>query len=92
MYIHLLIYQIVPLHQYSKDKAAFVTHSGVYEWTRMPFGLRNSSITFSRLIGQVLHRLNWKHVLAYVDDILNFSKMFEDHIQHLSQVFDRLLL
>lgn len=80
----------VPLHVNSKEKAAFITHSGVYEWTRMPFGLRNSSITFSRVIGQVLQGLNWKNVLAYVDDILIFSKNFDDHLKHLNQVFDRL--
>ena len=78
------------LHKDSREKAAFVTHSGVYEWTRMPFGLRNSSITFSRVIGQVLQGLNWKNVLAYIDDILVFSKNFEDHLKHLEQVFSRL--
>lgn len=83
-------YWQVPLHKDSREKAAFVTHSGIYEWTRMPFGLRNSSITFSRVISQVLQGLNWKNVLAYIDDILVFSKNLEDHMHHLDQVFDRL--
>ena len=80
----------IPLNSQAREKCAFVTHSGVYEWTRMPFGLRNSSITFSRVLGQVLQGLNWKNVLAYVDDILIFSKNFEEHLHHLSQVFGRL--
>lgn len=80
----------IGLNKNSREKAAFVTHSGVYEWTRMSFGLRNSSITFSRVIVQVLQGLNWKNVLAYIDDIMIFSTNFEDHIKHLNQIFDRL--
>ncbi|VDI45499.1 Hypothetical predicted protein [Mytilus galloprovincialis] len=59
----------VPLHPNSKQKAAFVTHSGIYEWNRMPYGLRNSSIAFSQVMSQILRGLHWKYVLAYIDDI-----------------------
>ncbi|CAG2239543.1 unnamed protein product [Mytilus edulis] len=80
----------VPLHPNSKQKAAFVTHSGIYEWNRMPYGLRNSSIAFSQVMSQILRGLHWKYVLAYIDDILIFSKTFEEHLQHLEEVFARL--
>ncbi|CAC5375579.1 Transposon Ty3-G Gag-Pol polyprotein,Transposon Ty3-I Gag-Pol polyprotein,Retrovirus-related Pol polyprotein from transposon 297 [Mytilus coruscus] len=69
-------------------KAAFVTPSGVYQWKRLPFGLASS---FQHLLTQVLRSLNYKVVLVYVDDILVFSKSFEEHLNHLQLVFDKLI-
>lgn len=56
----------------------------------MPFGLKNSGFTFQMVISQVLQGLNWKNVPVYVDDISIFSKNFEEHLTHLTQVFSRL--
>lgn len=73
-----------------RKKAAFITQGGVYEWKRMPFGLTNSPFSFQTLMSNVLRGLNWKSVLVYVDDISIFSRSFDEHLQHLAQVFDRL--
>lgn len=78
------------LDEDSRQKAAFITQGGVYEWKRMPFGLTNSPISFQTLMSNVLRGLNWKSVLVYVDDILIFSRSFDEHLTHLAQVFDRL--
>lgn len=78
------------LDEESRKKSAFITQGGVYEWKRMPFGLTNSPISFQTLMSNVLRGLNWKSVLVYVDDILIFSRLFDEHLQHLAQVFDRL--
>lgn len=80
----------IPLKMETKHKSAFVTHSGVYEWQRLPFGLSNSTSSFQLMINKVLQGLQWKNVLVYVDDILSFSKAFEEHLTHLEQVFSRL--
>lgn len=80
----------VPLDKESQIKSAFITQSGVYQWKRMPFGLRNSSITFASMMSNVLRGLNWKSVLVYIDDILIFSHNFDEHLSHLAQVFSRL--
>ena len=72
-------------------KAAFVTPSGVYQWKRLPFGLASAPSSFQHLLTQVLKHLNYKIALVYVDDILVFSRTFEEHLQHLQQVFDRLI-
>ncbi|CAC5364966.1 Transposon Ty3-G Gag-Pol polyprotein,Transposon Ty3-I Gag-Pol polyprotein,Retrovirus-related Pol polyprotein from transposon 297,Retrovirus-related Pol polyprotein from transposon 17.6 [Mytilus coruscus] len=80
----------VPLTEESKHKSAFITQTGIYQFKRMPFGLMNSPITFQAMMSHVLRGLNWKFVLVYVDDILIFSRTFKDHLNHLSQVFDRL--
>ena len=56
----------------------------------MPNCLKNSGFTFQMVVSQVLQGLNWKNVLVYIDDTLVFSKSFEEHLQHLAQVFKRL--
>ncbi|CAG2252218.1 unnamed protein product [Mytilus edulis] len=71
-------------------KSAFVTPSGVYQWKRLPFGLSAAPSSFQHLLTQVLHRLNYQIALVYVDDILVFSRTFEDQLKHLQLVFDRL--
>ena len=80
----------IPMDPETRHKAAFITHSGIYEWLRLPFGLSNSPATFSMVMAQVLRNLNWKFVLCYVDDILVFSPDFETHLNHLRQVFECL--
>lgn len=74
----------------TRHKTAFITRNGIYEWTRMPMGLKNSCVSFQMIMSQILWGLNWKNVLVYVDDILVFSKNFDEHLQHLRLLFDRL--
>lgn len=78
----------IPLDPGTKHKTAFVTHHGIFQFKRLLFGLRNA--TFQMLTAQVLQGLKWKFVLVYVDDILLFCDTFENHLQHLQLVFDRL--
>jgi len=74
----------------TKHKSAFITHEGVFVWNRMPFGLKNAPMSFQMLMSQVLRGLNWKIVLCYIDDILVFSRTFDEHLSHLGQVFAKL--
>ena len=55
----------------------------------MAFGLCNAPSCFQRLMECVLRGLNWRIALIYLDDVLVYSRTFEDHLQHLSLVFDR---
>ena len=80
----------IPLDPETRQKSAFVTHEGVFEFTRMPFGLRNAPMSFQLLMSLVLKGLNRKFVLCYIDDILVFSPNLETHLQHLKEVFQRL--
>ena len=70
-------------------KTAFITKFGLFEHTRLPFGLCNSPATFSRAIQLVLRGIPWSVVLAYLDDVVVIGKDFESHIQNLKIVFDR---
>ena len=83
-------YWQVELDPVSQSKTAFTTHCGLYEFTRMPFGLCNAPATFQRLMQVVLSGLEWDCCFVYIDDILIASKTFEDHLNHLSLVFERL--
>ena len=74
----------------TKDKSAFTTHAGPFEFERMPFGLCNAPATFQRLMQAVLAGMEWDLCFVYLDDILVCSKIFEEHLDHLQQVFDRL--
>ena len=76
----------------SKEKTAFITHDGVYQFRRMPYGLMNAGNTFQMVMSRVLRGLAWHIAIVYVDDILVFSKNMTEHLQHLSAVFARLRL
>jgi hypothetical protein len=73
-----------------REKTAFSTRHGHYEFKVMPFGLRNAPSTFQRLLDRVLAGLLYKICLVYIDDVIIFSRTFEEHLQHLTAVFDRL--
>ena len=54
----------------------------------MGFGLCNAPATFARAINLVLHLLNWKIVLAFLDDVLVLGKTEQEHLDNLRQVFE----
>ena len=83
-------YWSVPIQEKDKEKTAFVTHCGLYEYNVMPYGLCNAPSVFCRLMDAVLDGLKWQCVLVFVDDILIFSKSFEQHLVDITKVFLRL--
>lgn len=70
------------------EKTAVITPFGLFEFPRMPFGLRNAGQTFMRFINDIMLGLNF--VFCYVDDILIASSSEEEHRLHLEEVFKRL--
>lgn len=82
------------MNERSKEKTAFVTPQGLFEFCVMPFGLTNAPPVFQRLMSRVLMGLNPTDgpdfVTVYIDDILIFSKSLEDHLQHLECVVKRI--
>ncbi|KAL5516149.1 hypothetical protein EMCRGX_G001420 [Ephydatia muelleri] len=73
-----------------REKTAFVTPYGLFQFRVMPFGLTNAPATFQRLMEEVLSGLHWTTCLVYLNDILIFSATIEDHLVRLRDVLDRL--
>ena len=88
-------YWQVRVHPDSVEKTALVTHQGLYEFRVMPFGLKNAPAVFQRLMQRVLRGPNPEDgapfVSVYLDDILIFSRTFEEHLKHIQLVIERLM-
>lgn len=69
-----------------REKTAFVTPDGLFEFQVMPFGLCNAPATFERMIDNVLGKLKWTSCLCYLDDIVVFGKSFPEHNLRLERV------
>ena len=74
----------------SQEKTAFTTHTGLYEFMVMPFGLCNTLATFQRLMERVLQGLAREKCLVNLDDVLVIGRTFEEHLSNLREVFTRL--
>ena len=83
-------YWQVELEEKDKEKTAFCTPDGLFEFNVMPFGLCNTPATFQHLMDMVLAGLQWTDCLVYIDDIIVVGKTFPQHLQNLTQVFDQL--
>ena len=71
---------IKPEHRH---KTAFITTRGLYEFLVMPFGLCNAPSTFQRMMDRII-KPEWRtFIQTYIDDIILYSKTFEDHLKHL---------
>ena len=73
-----------------REKTAFICHRGLFEFVRMPFGLANGPSHFQRIMDSVFRDLLGVCVMVYIDDIVIYSKNFQEHLSHLELVFDRL--
>ena len=83
-------YWQIPMAENSIPVTAFTTHVGLFEFLRMPFGLTNAPAIFQRTMNQVLSGLIGRCCMAYIDDVVIWSRSVEEHAQHLRLVFERL--
>src|SRR6266542_3399266 len=83
-------YWQVKIDPKDKLKTAFTCYLGLYEFNVMLFGLKNAPLTFQRLINKVLREYIDEFVIVYIDDLLIYSKTFEEHLEHIRKVFEKL--
>ncbi len=79
------------MDQKDKEKTAFITDSGLWQFNVLSFGLTNALATFQRYMDALLAGLKWNTLLIYIDDCLIFSKTFDDHLRDVETVLDRLI-
>jgi hypothetical protein len=71
-------------------KTVLITKTGLYDWTVMPFGLKNATITFTRTMSEVFKDLGSNFLKVFVDDLNVHSENWEEHLQHLGIVLYKL--
>ena len=86
-----MAYHQVPVAPADVEKTAFITHVGLFEMVKMPFGLCNAPSTYQRLMSIVLRGLISRICLAYLDDVIVFSRRLDLHLRDLRAVFARIL-
>ncbi|CAM4415300.1 unnamed protein product [Lepidochelys kempii] len=82
-------YWQVPLDESAKERSAFITHLGLYEFNVLPFGLQNAPATFQKLVDGLLAGLG-EYAVAYLDDVAIFSDSWADHLEHLQKVLEHI--
>ena len=83
-------YHQVAIAEKDREKTAFSTRYGQYEFNRMPFGLCSAPATFQKLMNMVLSKENWIKCVIYLDDVLIFGKTIKEHNERLEQVLMRI--
>lgn len=83
-------YWQVEMSEQDKEKTAFTTGQGLWQFVVMPFGLSNAPATFERLMELVLVDLPWTVCLVYLDDIIVHAQSFQEELDRLRVVFERL--
>lgn len=82
-------YHQFEVNEKDRPRTAFITKYGLFEYTRMPFGLCNAPSTFQRGMELVLRRLQWVTLLIYLDDVIITGKTFKEHLNNLGEVLSR---
>ena len=81
----------IPIRFRDRKKTGFVTQRGHYHWRVLPFGMKTSPAIFQRILAGIIRRNNLSgFCVNFIDDILVFSKSFEEHLKHIEQLMDAI--
>ncbi len=80
----------VSLNERSAEMTGFATRSRYWRWRVLPMGLKVSPGKFQRRMDKVFGSLKWNGVMGYIDDFIIYSNTFEEHMELLKRVFEKL--
>ena len=83
-------YWQIKMAEEDRPKTAFICHKGLFEFNIMPFGLCSAPPIFQELMNLVLGDAINNFAFVYLDDIIVFSNSYEEHLEHLQIIFNRL--
>lgn len=80
----------IPLRESDIEKTAFSINNGKYEFTRLPFGLKNAPAIFQRALDDILKDHIGKICYVYIDDIIVFGNNDQSHLENVETIFHTL--
>ena len=83
-------YLQIPIKAEDRHRTAFIVGNQQYQFTKMPFGLKNSGTSFERMMALVMEPLNCKTTKNYVDDVCITNQKFTDHVDDIRAFFDQI--
>ena len=81
-------YWQIPMNLEDKEKTAFSSTLGLFQFVRMPFGLVNAGATYARMMRKLLSGM--QGVANYVDDVIVYSSTWDEHMYSLRELFSRV--
>jgi len=82
-------YNQVLVHPEDQEKTTFTTPWGTFMYVKMPFGLMNVGATFQREMDIAFVDETRRFIVIYLDDVTIYSKSNEEHLLHLTRVFEK---
>ena len=83
-------YHQVRMCEKDKEKTAFCTYDGLYQFKVMPYGLTNAPGTFQRLMNKILKDFAWNKCLIYLDDVFIYTMTFLEHLEALEGILKKI--
>jgi len=80
-------YNQISVHEDDRDKTTFTTPWGTFQYTKIPFSLKNADATFQWAMDLAFANEKDDFLVVYLDDLTVFSKFDEEHMYHLKLSF-----
>jgi hypothetical protein len=74
------------MREHDIQKTTFRCHYGHYEFFVMPFGLTNALTTFQSYMNHVFNKQLRKFLIIFFDDLLIYSRTWDDHLKHVDEI------